>query len=274
MALNEQNQLPAGVLGVGVEAFLPPGMSAAEWQHSLLVGDYCSAKTTGNGRSDVLLNLLRSMHHRKDWSGGWLKRAVTGLKYIARTACMPFHHAQFLAFIQASPLMRAYRRRDPRLLERHMHRYVNAHWHRRERLNSLMQHYRFTSAQFPRELFEAIYAKGHASLGMLVAKDGSLLGVCLRPPIFKGCEGELCLQLNDSDGRALYRIVFSIVGARPRIVIGCLQGPGGEDAKDVVRKLTRNLHGMRPKHLRLSLVYAFAHHSGIKEIDAISNDER
>jgi uncharacterized protein VirK/YbjX len=278
MALNKQNQLPAGVLGVGIEAFLPPGVSASEWQpggqSKLLVEEYCAAMAAATDRphSGTFVNLLRSMRHRKDWSGAWHNRTVTGLKYVARMACMPLRHAQFLAFIQKSTQMRAYRRRDPRLLERHMHRYLNVHWHRRERLESIMQHYRFTLSQFPRELFEAIYANGHASLGMLVAKDGSLLGVCLRPPIVKGCEGELCLQLNDVHGHPLYRIVFSIVGERPRIVIGCLQGPGGENAKDVVRVLTRNLHGMRPKQLMLSLVYAFARHYGITEIDAISND--
>jgi uncharacterized protein len=276
--LNKQNHPPAGVLGVGIEAFLPPGVSAPEWQRSdqskLLVEEYCAAMASAAGRthSGTFVNLLRSMRHRKDWSGAWHKRAVTGLKYVLRMACMPLRHARFLAFIQTNPSMRAYRRRDPRLLERHMHRYVNMNWHRRERLDGIMQHYRFTSSQFPRELFEAIYAKGHASFGALVAKDGSLLGVCLRPPIFKGCEGELCLQLNDADGHPLYRIVFSIVGERPRIVIGCLQGPSGEHARDVVRTLTRNLHGMRPKQLMLSLVYAFARHYGIKEIDAISND--
>jgi uncharacterized protein VirK/YbjX len=278
MALNEQNQLPAGVLGVGIEAFLPPGVSAPEWrngsQTKLIVEEYCAAMASATDRahSGTFVNLLHSMRHRKDWSGAWYKRAVTGLKYVVRMACMPFRHARFLAFIQTNASMRAYRRRDPRLLERHMHRYVNVHWHRRERIDSITRHYRFTLAQFPRELFEAIYAKGHASLGMLVAKEGSLLGLCLRPPIFKGCEGELCLQLNDVHGHPLYRIVFSIVGERPRIVIGCLQGPSGEHAKDVVRTLTRNLHGMRPKQLMLSLVYALARHYGIKEIDAISND--
>ncbi|GLQ48048.1 membrane protein [Dyella lipolytica] len=168
--------------------------------------------------------------------------------------------------------MRAYRQRDPRMLERHMHRYVNAAWRRRQRLESLSQHYRFTLAQLPRSLFNAIYAQGHASLGMLVAKDGTLLALCLRPPIFMGCEGELCLQLNDANGHPLYRIVFSIVDEhRPRIVIGCLQGPNGENAREVVRVLTRNLHGMRPKQLMLSLVYAFARRYGIEQIVAISN---
>jgi uncharacterized protein len=278
MILNKQSRPPAGVLGIGIDAFLPPGVSApagqSDGESRLLVEEYCAAMAarTDKPRTGTMVNLLRSMRHRKDWSGAWHKRMVTGLKYLARFACMPVRHTQFLAFIQSSPSMRTYRRRDPRLLERHMHRYVNVHWHRRERLDNMLQHYRFALSQFPRELFDAIYANGHVNLGTLVAKDGSLLGLCIRPPIFKGCEGELCMQLNDAHGHPLYRIVFSIVGERPRMVIGCLQGPAGAHAKDVVRQLTRNLHGMRPKQLMLALAYAFARHYGIKEIDAISND--
>lgn len=186
---------------------------------------------------------------------------------------MPVQHGRFLAFVDGNAHMRAYRQRDPRLLERHMHRYVNAEWRRRWRLEALSQHYRFALSRLPKALFNSIYAHGHASLGMLVAKDGTLLGLCMRPPIFMGCEGELCLQLNDVNGHPLYRIVFSIVGERRhRIVIGCLQGPNGDHARDVVRALTRNLHGMRPKQLMLSLVYAFARHYGIEQMVAISND--
>jgi hypothetical protein len=218
-----------------------------------------------------LANLLHSLRDRQDWTGPWYKRSVTGLKYLLRSACMPGPHPRYLAFIAAHPVMRAYRRRDPRLLERHMHRYVNVHWRRRDRLAHLQQHYRFAMAHLPNGLFELVYATGHASLGALSAKDGSLLTLCLRPPIYKGCEGELCLQLCDGNEDSLYSIVFTVADETPTIMIGCLQGPRGENARDVVRELTRNLHGMRPKQLMLSLVYAFARHYGIERLVAVSN---
>lgn len=224
-------------------------------------------------RFGTLMNMLRSLRGRQDWRGAWYKRGASALKYIVRSACIPVQHGRFLALVYGNPHMRAYQQRDPRLLERHMHRYVNAVWRRRRRLEGLSQHYHFALSRLPKALFNSIYAQGHASLGMLVAKDGTLLGLCVRPPIFMGCEGELCLQLNDVHGHPLYRIVFSIVGERRhRIVIGCLQGPNGDHARDVVRTLTRNLHGMRPKQLMLSLVYVFARHYGIEEIVAIRND--
>jgi uncharacterized protein len=287
--LNKPNHPPAGVLGISADAFLSPGVSVEALPYRLgQVGKPEPTTLLGRCRKAVLrlsavvaeaaprawtANLLRSLRGRNDWRGAWYKRGALAIKYVLRSACMPASHGRFLQFVHAHPQMMAYRRRDPRLLERHMHRYVNAHWHRRQRLRSLHQHYRFALGNLPEGLFDLVYGQGHACLGSLIAKDGTLLTLCMCPPIFMGCEGELCLQLCDVNEAPLYSIVFSIVGEnRPRIAIGCLQGPKGDDARDVVRALTRNLHGMRPKQLMLSLVYAFARRYGIRDIVAIGNE--
>jgi uncharacterized protein len=261
-----------------MEAFLPPGAYAPDSHRagrtpSLAKKSPAAAgRSAGTARDSALARLMASLRHRGDWSGPWYKRSVTALKYIVRAACIPVQHGCFLSFIDAHPPMRAYRQRDPRLLERHMHRFINAHWHRRQRLSHLHQHYRFALTHLPSGLFDLVYALGHATLGSLVAKDGSLLTLCMRPPIFKGCEGELCLQLCDSHENPLYSIVFTVSDETPAIRIGCLQGPRGENAREVVRELTRNMHGLRPKQLMLSLVYAFARHYGIEQLLAISNE--
>jgi uncharacterized protein len=266
--LNKPNQPPAGVLGIGLEAFLAPSTYVPDTRRPASPKPVVDA---GRGPG-ALANMAESLRHRHDWTGPWYKRSVTALKYLARSLCMTAQHQRFLSFIAADSAMRAYRRRDPRLLERHMHRYVNAYWHRRDRLAYLQQHYRFAMAHLPRGLFELVYAMGHASLGSLTAKDGSLLTLCMRPPIYKGSEGELCLQLCDVNEDPLYSIVFSVADEQPTLMIGCLQGPRGDNAREVVRELTRNLHGMRPKQLMLSLAYTFARHYGIERVVAISNE--
>ena len=169
--------------------------------------------------------------------------------------------------------MRAYQRRDPRVLERHFHRYIHLRWNRQARLQSIQHHYRFALDRLPAVLFEAIYIYGSATLGSLTLKDGSQLKLCLQPPapIFFGCEGELCMQLSDADDNALYRIILSVIDDQPTMAIGCIQGPRGKNSKDVVRELTKNMHGMRPKQLMLSLAYAFAQHFGIRRILAVGN---
>ena len=219
----------------------------------------------------ALANLLRSLRNRSDWRGSPAKRRMTAAKYIVRTLCMPRQHDRYLTFLYGHSRMSAYQRRDPRVLERHFHRYVHLRWNRPARLKSIQQHYRFALARLPGALFEAIYIYGNATLGNLALKDGSQLTLCLRPPIFMGCEGELCIQLNDANDHPVYRIVLSVIDDRPTIAIGCIQGPDGQHSKDMVRDLTRNMHGMRPKQLMLSLAYAFAQHLGVERILAVGN---
>jgi uncharacterized protein VirK/YbjX len=272
--LNKPDHPTAGVLGIGMEAFLPSVAYAPDARRARalpLMGGFRSTRDVA-GQPGALANMFASLRHRQDWTGPWYKRSATALKYIVRSLCMAAQHQRFLAFIAADPVMRAYRQRDPRLLERHMHRFVNAHWHRRDRLTYLQQHYRFAKTHLPPGLYQQVYAMGHASLGSLTAKDGSLLTLCLRPPIYKGCEGELCLQLCDANEQPLYSIVFTVADEQPTLMIGCLQGPRGENAREVVRELTRNLYGMRPKQWMLSLVYRIAKHYGIERLVAISNE--
>lgn len=267
--MNQLHQSHAGVLRIGPDGFAPPVVRASAGAPSVLETIRALARAW---HPQAWAHVGDSFRHRHDWTGRWYRRGITALKYLVRFACMPVQHERFLALVAADPFMCAYRRRDPRLLERHMHRYINVHWHRRDRLAYLLQHYRFAIAHMPSGLLEQVYAMGHACLGRLTAKDGSLLTLCMRAPIAKGCEGELYLQLCDAHEEPLYSIVFTVADERPTIMIGCVQGPRGEHARDIVRELTRNLHGMRPKQFMLSLVYAFAQHYGIESVVAIGND--
>lgn len=229
------------------------------------------ALLSGPDRFHALADFLRSLHDRSDWRGSPASRGKMAAKYIVRALCMPRQHGRYLALMYGHPRLCAYQRRDPRVLERHFHRYIHLKWDRRSRLRSIRQHYQFALARLPGALLQKIYIDGNATLGRLTLKDGSQLKLCLRPPIFMGCEGELCIQLSDLDDHPVYRLILSVIDDRPTIAIGCIQGPDGPTSKDRVRDLTRNMHGMRPKQLMLSLAYAFARHLGVERILAVSN---
>ena len=212
----------------------------------------------------------RSLRDRDDWVGHPGQRALMAAKYLARSACLPLQHQRFLAFLQSHPLMRACVQCDPRLQERHLHRFVNRHWHRDTRLRSVHSHYRLLLRRWPAALVEAVYVRGRATLGELTLKDGSALQLHLRPPIHMGCEGELSIELSDAEGRSLYRLVLTFIDERT-LAIGCIQGPDGAQARECVRELTRQMHGMRPKQMMLVLAYALAGQYGIQRILAVSN---
>lgn len=218
-----------------------------------------------------VVSFLRSLRGRFDWRGEPGKRALTAAKYVARSLLMFRQHAGYLSYVENEPTLRAFRRRDPRMQERHFHRYINLGWSRPQRLQAIRRHYCHLLAAMPAPLFRAIYAEGSAPVGLLNLKDGSRLILSLRPPIFLGCEGELCIQLSDELGNPLYSIVVTVIDERPTLAIGCIQGPVGAEAREVVRQLTRNLHGMRPKCLMLALACALARHWGIARVLAVGN---
>jgi uncharacterized protein VirK/YbjX len=159
---------------------------------------------------------------------------------------------------------------DPRLQERHLHRFVNRQWHRMDRVLALQAHYRLLLERWPAELFEKVYVHGRATLGSLQLKDGSEARLHLRPPAFMTCEGELTLELTDASDRTLYRLVMTVIDD-DTLAIGCIQGATGPHARETVRELTRNMHGMRPKQLMLVLAYAFAGQLGLQRILAVGN---
>ena len=220
--------------------------------------------------AEAIGDLLRSLRGRHDWRGDAKKRTWLAAKYLARCLGMPRRQSAFLALIEREPMLHAFRRRDPRMLERHFHCYIHRGWSRGQRLDAIRQHYAHALAALPEPLFRAVYVEGCAPLGLLTAKDGSRLVLSLRPPIFMGCEGELCIQLGDEYGEPLYRVVVTVID-RDTLAIGCIQGPVGSAARETVRTLTRNLHGLRPRCLMLALAGTLARHWGLSRLLAVGN---
>lgn len=212
----------------------------------------------------------RSLRGRSDWVGTPWQRFVMAAKYVVRASSMPMRHQRHLAFLASHPLLQACVARDPRLQERHQHRFVNRGWHRSNRLDALRAHYRLLQERWPVDLFEAVYVHGLATLGALRLKDGSEVRLHLRPVQPMACEGELTIELSDADNHALYRLVMTVID-EDTLAIGCIQGPAGDDGRDRVRALTRQMHGLRPKQLLLVLAYAFAGQLGLGRILAVGN---
>lgn len=212
----------------------------------------------------------RSLWGRTDWNGSLAQRVLAAAKYLLRAASMPLMHSWFLVFLASSPLLQALVRRDPRLQERHLHRFVNRQWHRIDRVLALQAHYRLLLERWSAGMFEAVYGRGRATLGSLQLKDGSEVRLHLRPPAPMSCEGELTLELTDAQDQTLYRLVMTLID-NDTLAIGCIQGPTGDHARETVRELTRNMHGMRPKQLMLVLAYAFAGQCGLRRLLAVGN---
>ena len=76
----------------------------------------------------------------------------------------------------------------------------------------------------------------------------------------------MTLSLIDHEGLQISYVAFSFIDAGKAIVIGCLQGAPNHAGLDVVRELTRQCHGLRPKNLLLSMVRALGVAFGVERV--------
>lgn len=70
-------------------------------------------------------------------------------------------------------------------------------------------------------------------------------------------EGWWALSLRDNQGERIYTASFAFLP--PNALLVCsVQGPNTADAKDVVRQMTKTLHGLRPQQFMISALQLFS----------------
>jgi uncharacterized protein VirK/YbjX len=182
--------------------------------------------------------------------------------------------APWLQLLNSHPAFSEYVRNCPRFLYK-VYRPYNSHTLApRERFEAIRAHYHF---MFRRGLGQTI---ARASLGPVVlaqteGKSGLPYQIALRTVNMFDREGELVLQLTQGD-KVLYTVAFTVAprDGRPALSIGCIQGGKLDDAREAIRVATRELHGLRPKQLMVSLVRQLGFEYGCERLHMVSNRNR
>jgi uncharacterized protein VirK/YbjX len=180
----------------------------------------------------------------------------------------------WLALLNSHPAFSEYLRNYPKFLYK-VYRPYNSHaLNPQQRLEAIRAHYQFV---FRRGLGQTIAraSLGPAVLAETAGKSGLPYRIELRTVNMFDREGELALQLTQ-DGKAIYTVAFTIAPRNgvPAVNLGCLQGGKTEDAREAIRVATRDLHGMRPKQLMVSLVQQLGHDYGCERLVMVSNRNR
>jgi len=99
-------------------------------------------------------------------------------------------------------------------------------------------------------------------------KDGESIAVKLTASPFQE-EGELMLAMF-LENKRIYSVCFSCTDDG-KAYIGGIQG-GKDISNDDIKNITKNLHGLRPKNMIMSLAYSFFDFFGVKDIYAVKNE--
>lgn len=143
-----------------------------------------------------------------------------------------------------------------------------------ERASLVEQHMEFISKSFRPEICRELYSVKNVPIWEGGELDGQRLWGMLYYEAGQRKEGMMSVMLR-LDDKPLYQIIFWISPDKKgdiSMFIGAMQGPNMEDARDVVKKVTKYCHAYRTKNLVLYLTQAVARALGIKHIYAVTNE--
>ncbi len=177
----------------------------------------------------------------------------------------------WITFLNSDPFLAHMATQYPRLISKIYRPYVTGTLTIGERVCALVDHYGFV-----RRMGWAALVLGAARAPVVLAefegKAGAGYVIALKTGETMEREGELVFQLSRGDV-CLASCAFSFF---PRggnqIAIGGMQGTHAADNLEQIRIATRELHGIRPKHLLLKLVTALGHALGCRNALLVSND--
>jgi uncharacterized protein VirK/YbjX len=196
------------------------------------------------------------------------------LKLKARAMLHRAQTKRWLQLLNSHPAFSEYVQSWPRFLYKIYRPYLTGTLPMEARLAVLASHYQFI---FQRDLGPLVAQASRAGvpLAAVEGKTGVRYQLRLRAVGTLEREGELALQLCEGD-EVLYSAAFTFAWRADALAvsIGCIQGANADGALDAIRRATRELHGLRPKQLLVSLVRHLGHALGCERLYLVSNANR
>jgi uncharacterized protein VirK/YbjX len=203
-----------------------------------------------------------------------LPRLRERIKIRVRALLHPLQTPAWLRLLNSHPAFSEYVRNCPRFLYKVYRPYISNALDPDDRLAAIQAHYHF---MFRRGLGQMLAraSLGPVTLASCEGKSGLPYQIQLRTVDMCDREGELVLQLAQGD-KVLYTVAFTVAprAGRPALSIGCVQGGRTTDAREAIRLATRDLHGIRPKQLMVSLVRQLGFEYGCERLHLVSNRNR
>jgi uncharacterized protein len=141
-----------------------------------------------------------------------------------------------------------------------------------ERAQLVEEHMEFMTERLKPEVARDIYRSRNIPLWQAACEEQTLQLVLYYEPGQRK-EGLLSVMLR-LENQPLYQIIFWLARNRAgewSMWIGAMQGPNMENARDIVKKITKQCHAYRTKNLILYAVQAVARALELRHIYAVTN---
>lgn len=202
------------------------------------------------------------------------KRPKDRLKLALGALLYPRQTRRWQEFLRAHPQLDELAQFYPLLRHKIYRPYLSTQLDCSDRVNVLIGHYRLMfQSGFGNFIREA--AVHPVTLCRFFGKSATPMALQISAVREGHREGEFCLRLI-KEGECLYAVTFLLVVTNntASIQIGCLQGLKSADGNSIMKALTRDLFGCRPKNFMVSLVREIGQFFGCQSIYLTSNSNR
>ena len=178
------------------------------------------------GRERRKLKMLRM------WARYWLRR--------------PFYAGQarrLIAWLNAHPEWLPLFHENPVRMHAVIYRYLDKRFSPRERVDHIIETFEALARILGPERVDTLVRDGTIEITRLT----DTLTLNLNLNVIDFLEGYFSVNFQDGTDKHYYNASFGMVDGR--MLIASLQGPKGDDAQELVKKLTKELHGYRPMFL-------------------------
>ncbi|WP_299017632.1 VirK/YbjX family protein [uncultured Photobacterium sp.] len=160
---------------------------------------------------------------------------------------------------------------NPDIIEKPLKPYLCVNWSSATRIKHLKEHYQFISQVFAQHSNAVVSGSG---VTIFAFEDSK--GSQYRINLYRGSrrEGGLGIKLINEEDQSIYSLTFNVSGTNQRAMyIGMVQGPSQSisERQDLIRTLTRSLHGLRTKALMIEVALMLARAWDINEVKGVSN---
>jgi len=195
-------------------------------------------------------------------------------KIIFGAVFFPIQTLRWKRFIARSAVLSDLARMYPRMLHKIYRPYVSGHLGCRERVDALIQHYSAVLALGMGPVLERA-AVEPVILAEVFGKSGRAVQLGMRAVNVLHREGELALELALA-GETVFTVAFSVVQdkGQAKLCLGALQGLRSGHGPEVVKMLTKELYGWRPKSFLIACLRALGEIIGSNDIILVSNANR
>ncbi len=198
-------------------------------------------------------------------------------RYLAKGLLHPVASLKWAIVLKIAPGLRVWFRRNPRLLLKPSRPYISRHYNFGLRVKVIFNHYATLARVISQLSFESLAQGNCIVLATLTGKSGGRYQITLGKTDKFDREGELVLQLRDcTQCREVFSFAFSfnIYEDCTGVEIGCIQGPRSDDARELIKRATKELYGIRPRNLLADALYALAAIWNITVHSGVCNNSR